>query len=113
MRVRKVCRGCDNLILMLDFENSKSHPDNKDVICKMCRGSETVEGDAVDELTKEKDSSKKQIEQVDRKTGEVIDTWDSIKLAAAELGKGHAIIGKALRGKSKSAHGFHWRYKQN
>lgn len=97
---------------MFDFDINEKYPDKKDRVCKRCKEGIAEEASDRTEEVGAKKNDLKIIEQLDRETGGVIDTWESIKLAAAGLKKGHAIIGKALRGKSKSAHGFHWRYKQ-
>lgn len=53
------------------------------------------------------------VEQLDRKTGEVLAEHDSVYAAAAalEIPGGAGSINKAANGKLKSAYGFKWRYK--
>lgn len=52
------------------------------------------------------------VEQLDRKTGELIDTHESVYAAANAIGQPAAFgnINKAANGKLKSAYGFRWRY---
>lgn len=53
------------------------------------------------------------VEQLDRKTGEVVAVHDSAYAAADALGAtgGASSINKVANGKAKSAYGFVWRYK--
>lgn len=53
------------------------------------------------------------VEQLDRKTGEVVATHDSVYAAAEALNiaGGAGNINRVANGKAKSAYGFGWRYK--
>ena len=54
--------------------------------------------------------AKKQIEQIDLTTGEVIQVFLTVDLAAASVGKHTKYIDIAGKGNSKQAYGFGWRY---
>jgi hypothetical protein len=55
------------------------------------------------------------VEQLDRKTGEVVAQYKSVRDAAIAIGKvgGHGNINNAANGKVKSVYGYMWRYVLN
>ena len=56
-------------------------------------------------------SQKKSVAKIDKDTGEVLETFESIAAAARSLGlaKGSHIT-EACKGTIKSAYGFYWQY---
>lgn len=50
-----------------------------------------------------------QVAQIDKKTGEIIQTFPSIKGAGKTLGVSPSHINEAAHGKRKSAYGYYWR----
>ena len=55
--------------------------------------------------------NRKQVEQIDPETNEVLRTFDSICQAGKTVGIESSGVGKALTGMLKTAGGFKWRYK--
>ena len=60
---------------------------------------------------KQKNSQKKSVAKIDKNTGQVLETFESIAIAARSLGlsKGSHIT-EACKGTIKSAYGFYWKY---
>lgn len=53
----------------------------------------------------------RKINQLDKNTGEIINTFNSIKEAFCNLGKKYTgTIGDCLRGRSNTAYGYKWEY---
>lgn len=52
----------------------------------------------------------KQIQQINKVTGEIIRVFKSARMAARELGLSQGSISNVARGRTKSAGGFLWRY---
>ena len=50
----------------------------------------------------------KEVDQLDMKTGEIINTWRSVTDAARAVGCSTTLVHEALSGKKESAGGFHW-----
>ena len=51
----------------------------------------------------------KQVDQLDMETGEIIETWASVTLAARNIGCSTTLIHECLSGKKPMAGGFHWK----
>ena len=58
-------------------------------------------------------SSARQVQKLDKVTGDVLQTYDSVGIAAKENGMYTASISQCCAGKLKSAGGFLWRYSNN
>jgi hypothetical protein len=55
---------------------------------------------------------KKQVVQIDKKTNEIIRTWDGIIDVERELGISHATVNNCCKGRQKTSGKFIWKYKQ-
>lgn len=53
---------------------------------------------------------KRRVHKLDRYTNEILETYESLIDAAVELGGYSSVIGKACRGKIKTAYGYKWEY---
>ena len=56
--------------------------------------------------------SKRPVEQIDLKTGNVINTYESISAAAKAINGDSSYLSKVCRGIQKSSKGFGWRFKE-
>jgi len=61
---------------------------------------------------KVKTCKKRQIEQIDLTTGQVINTYDGPTEAAKAVGADASAICKVCKGKRNKTHGYSWRYKE-
>ena len=60
-----------------------------------------------------RDFSKRVVEQLDLKTGNVLNTFESLSAAARAVNGDSSYLSKVCRGIQKSSKGFGWRFKED
>lgn len=130
MYLKKRCTECTKYIHRMDFNKDPDHFDGLEKVCKFCiEKKEEEEEDSkewigikseisredsilgiknIDEFTRKVSTT---IQQIDKKTGEVIAEYDTPILAGEGIERDPTSIRNVIKGRSKSAYGFFWKYK--
>lgn len=57
-------------------------------------------------------SSKKPVEQLNKDTGEIINTYESLSAAAEAIGTKPNVIGRVCNSQTRTCHDYRWRFKE-